>query len=174
MKGKRFVPFITQEQIAVRVKELAERISEDYAGDCPILIVVLNGAMPFATALMQQMSIPLEVCCIKYKSYAGMQSSGQIKEAVGLPAERLKGRRLIVVEDIIDTGHTIAYLYDKLKQLEVKDVATAALTIKRGKYEENIPIAYVGFEISNEFVVGFGMDYDELGRQYLDIYQCTE
>ncbi len=93
---------------------------------------------------------------------------------IGLPEERLKGRRVIVVEDIVDTGRTIAYLHERLQSCGVKDSEVAALTFKRGKYLGTLPIRYVGFEIDDAFVVGFGMDYDEYGRQYPDIYQLEE
>ena len=167
--GRRFVPYISQEQIAEKVSELAGRISSDYAGERPVLLVVLNGAMPFAVALMQQLAVDVEICCIRYTS-----SSGRGKEVIGLPEERLKGRRVIVVEDIVDTGHTIAYLHERLKACGVRDAEVAALTFKRGKYMETLPIRYVGFEIEDAFIVGFGMDYDEYGRQYPDIYQLLE
>lgn len=174
IKGKRFVPYLSQKEIEGKISELAARLSADYAEDCPILVVVLNGALPFAAALMQCMSIPLEICCIKYKSYEGTASSGKIKEAVGLSEERLKGRRIIVVEDIVDTGNTVAYLHRQLEALGVRDVEIAALTWKKGKYKAVLPIRYAGFEIDDAFIVGYGMDYDELGRQYSEIYQFTE
>ena len=172
--GRRFVPYISQEQIAEKVSELAGRISSDYAGERPVLLVVLNGAMPFAVALMQQLAVDVEICCIRYASYVGTSSSGRGKEVIGLSEERLKGRRVIVVEDIVDTGHTIAYLHERLKACGVRDAEVAALTFKRGKYMETLPIRYVGFEIEDAFIVGFGMDYDEYGRQYPDIYQLLE
>ena len=172
--GRRFVPYISRERIAEKVTELARRISADYAGERPMLLVVLNGAMPFAVALMQQLAVDVEICCIRYASYVGTSSSGAGKEVIGLPEERLKGRRVIVVEDIVDTGRTIAYLHERLKACGVRDTEVAALTFKRGKYSETRPIRYVGFEIDDAFVVGYGMDYDEYGRQYPDIYQMVE
>lgn len=172
--GHRFVPYISQEQISEKVSEIARRISADYAGERPMLLVVLNGAMPFAVALMQQLAVDVEICCIRYASYVGTSSTGAGKEVIGLPEERLKGRRVIVVEDIVDTGRTIAYLHDRLQACGVQDVEVAALTFKRGKYMEKLPIRYIGFEIGDAFVLGFGMDYDEYGRQYPDIYQMVE
>ena len=172
--GRRFIPYISREQIVKKVAELACRISADYAGERPMLLVVLNGAMPFAVALMQQLEVEVEICCIRYASYVGTTSSGTGKEVIGLPEERLKGRRVIVVEDIVDTGHTIAYLHERLQACGVRDAEIAALTFKRGKYQEKLPIRYIGFEIEDAFVVGFGMDYDEYGRQYPDIYQLEE
>lgn len=172
--GRRFVPYISRERIAEKVAELAGRISADYAGERPMLLVVLNGAMPFAIALMQQLTVEVELCCIRYASYVGTSSTGAGKEVIGLPEDRLRGRRVIVVEDIVDTGRTIAYLHERLQSCGVKDSEVAALTFKRGKYLGTLPIRYVGFEIDDAFVVGFGMDYDEYGRQYPDIYQLEE
>lgn len=174
IKGKRFVPYLSQAEIERKIGDLAARLSADYAGDCPVLLVVLNGALPFAAALMQRMSIPLEMSCIKYKSYEGTESSGKIREVMGLPVERLKGRRVIVVEDIVDTGNTMAFLHERLKEAGVKDAEVATLTWKKGKYRATLPLRYVGFEIDDAFIIGYGMDYDELGRQYPDIYQFTE
>lgn len=170
---KCFVPYISREEIERRIGEMADQISEDYAGDCPILLVMLNGAMFFAVELMKRLRIPVEVCCVKYRSYTGTRSE-KMKEVIGLPEERLKGRRVLVVEDIVDTGRTIAYLFGHLTSCGVLDAEVAALTFKQGKYREHIPIRYTGFSISNEFIVGCGMDYDELGRQYPNIYQCKE
>ena len=174
IKGKRFVPYLSKAEIEERIEGLAARLSADYAGDCPVLLVVLNGALPFAAALMQRMRIPLEICCIKYKSYEGTESSGKINEAIGLPAERLAGRRVIVVEDIVDTGNTLAHLHGQLTDIGVKDAEVAALTWKKAKYRAALPLRYVGFEIEDAFIIGYGMDYDEQGRQYPDIYQYTE
>lgn len=174
IKGKRFVPYLSQTEIEAKIGELAARLSSDYAGDCPVLLVVLNGALPFAAALMQRMSIPLEMSCIKCNSYEGTKSSGKIREAIGLPVERLKDRRVIVVEDIVDTGITMGYLYNQLKEIGVKDVEVATLTLKKGKCKAALPLRYVGFEIDDAFIIGYGMDYDELGRQYPEIYQYTE
>lgn len=173
IKGKRFVPYISHQDIEKKIAAMAERIAADYAKDNPLLLVVLNGAMIFASSLMQKMNIPLEICCIKYKSYINMQTSEQIKEVIGLPEERLKGRRVLVVEDIVDTGNTIAYLFQKLESSGVTDANVVSLTFKPGKYQASVPIRYVGFPIEDAFIVGYGMDYDEQGRQYPDIYQYS-
>ena len=173
IKGKRFIPYISHQEIEEKVSEMASRIAVDYKDDCPLLLVVLNGAMVFASSLMQKMNIPLEICCIRYNSYVNMQTSEQVKEVIGLPEERLKGRRVIVVEDIVDTGNTIAYLFGKLEACGVADAKVATLTFKQGKYKASQPISYVGFPIADDFIVGYGMDYDEQGRQYPDIYQYS-
>lgn len=168
---KKFVPFISNAQIVKRMDDLASQINVDYAGDCPVLIVVLNGAVIFASEMMLRFKIQCELCCVKYMSYEGMHSTGKVKQLIGLNAETLRGRRVIVVEDIIDTGKTIKYLYEKLKKCELKDLEVLTLILKKDVYNNSVPVRYVGFEISDKFVVGFGMDYNGLGRQYPDIYQ---
>ena len=172
--GKRFETYIPQVRIEQRIGEIAEQMNRDYEGDDPLILVVLNGAILFAAELLKKLNFPLEISCIKYTSYEGMVAGTSVKEVIGLPKRGMENRRVIVVEDIVDTGNTIKYLHEELEKRKVGEVAVASLTLKKDAYKADIPIRYVGFEITNEFIVGYGMDYNQKGRQYPDIYQHKE
>lgn len=172
--GKRFVSYISNTRIEKRIEEIAESMNKEYEGESPMLLVVLNGAILFAAELMKRLKFPLEMRCVQYQSYQGMSAGKNIKQIMGLPKNGLENRRIIVVEDIVDTGNTILYLLEELEKRKVKDVEVATLTLKKEVFNARIPIRYVGFEISNEFIVGFGMDYNQKGRQYPDIYQYKD
>ena len=173
LRDKTFTKYIDQTEIQQAVRRIAEQIEKEYANDTPLFVVVLNGAMFFAVDLMQQLNIPLEVCSVKYSSYCGTQSSGTITELLGISGD-ISNRRVIVVEDIIDTGLTIKHIYEQLLKKKAKDVKIASLTIKKDVYKENIPIDYIEFEVEDKFVVGYGLDYNELGRNLPCIYQLKE
>ena len=171
VSGKRFEKYISRDKIDKRVGELVTELNREYEGESPVVLVVLTGAIMFASDLLKQLHFPLEMACIKLVSYQGMQQGETVKEVIGLPERMLENRRVIVVEDIVDSGNTINFLYKKLKECKVKEVQVATLTLKKDCYKTDFPIRYVGFEISKEFIVGYGLDYNQQGRQYPDIYQ---
>ena len=171
--SKTFVKYIDQIDIRKAVQRIASQIEKEYAGDVPVFVVVLNGAIFFAADLMLQLNIPLEVCSVKCSSYAGTQSSGDVKQLIGI-TKNIANRKVIIVEDIVDTGQTIKYIYEQLLDKKVKDIKIAAFALKKEVYNENIPIDYIGFEIEDKFVVGYGLDYNELGRNLKGVYLLEE
>lgn len=169
LKDKTFVPYITADRISASVRQLAHRINHDLAQEFPLFLVVLNGSFMFAADLLKEVSIPCELSFIKLASYHGTSSSGSVTELIGL-TEEIKGRTVVVVEDIVDTGVTIEKLVAVLHKKEVKAVRIASFLLKPEAYKKNIPLSYVGIEIPNEFVVGYGLDYDGLGRNLKDVF----
>ena len=170
---KIFVPYLSAEMIANKVKELAQQISKDYEGKKPLFIAVLNGSFLFAADVFRQLSIEAEISFIKLASYKGTTSSGHVITAIGLE-ESLFERHVILLEDIVDTGKT---LHDFLPQIERQSPASvkiAALLTKPEALQFPLTAQYVGFEIPNKFVVGYGLDYDGLGRNIPELYQLKE
>lgn len=168
IKGKTFVPFITANAIQERIRELAEQINQEYTDKHPLFVVVLNGAFLFAADLMKQVTIPCEITFIRVASYAATASTGQLKQILGLN-ESIAGRDLIVVEDIVDTGLTICEVCDQLRAQGPTSVAIATLLFKPDALKKDLTLQYVGFAIENKFVLGYGLDYDGLGRNTPDI-----
>ena len=170
-EGHTFVPYISRETIDARIKELGKEIVRDYAGKSPLFICVLNGAFPFACDLFRASEgIDAQITFIRLKSYAGMGSTGTIKEVIGLQ-EDVAGRNVIVVEDIIDTGHTIAHLLRGLREKGAADIKVASLLLKPEALEEpDIHPDYLGFSIPKKFIIGFGLDLNEKARDLNDIY----
>ena len=173
IKDKTFVPFISHDQIQNRIAELAEQINQDYAGRCPLVVVVLNGAFVFAADLMKNLTIDCEITFIRVASYEHTSSTGTVKQILGLK-ESVTGRDLILVEDIVDTGLTIANLREQLLTEHPVSLAVATLLFKPEAFGETIELAYVGFPIANRFVVGYGLDYDGLGRNSKEILILKE
>lgn len=167
---KTFVRYIHSEDIDAAIKKVADKINEDYKDDDPILLVTLNGAIVFAVDLLKHLTINCKVSCIKVSSYCGTQTTNQIKELIGL-SEDLTGKRVIIVEDIVDTGNTYRHLAELLETKGIKDYRMATMTYKPEAYKANLPLHYVAFDIPNKFVVGRGLDYDGYGRNLNDIYQ---
>ncbi len=163
----------SNEQIERRIAELGYKIGEDYRGLHPVFIIVLNGAFMFAASLLKSVRIPCEANFIKLSSYSGMQSTGEV--SVMLESEKnLAGRDLIIVEDIVDTGRSMRFLIDSLTIERPRSIRVATLLFKPGAVIGHVHLDYVGFEIENRFVVGYGLDYDGLGRNYPDIYVRSE
>lgn len=168
IKGKTFVPFITADAIQTRVQELAHQISVDYADRQPLIIGVLNGAVLFTADLLRNIDILCEITFIRVASYAATESTGQLKQILGL-SESIADRHLIIVEDIVDTGLTIADVCNQLRAQNPASIAVATLLFKPAALKKDVTLDYIGFEIENRFVLGYGLDYDGLGRNTKDI-----
>jgi hypoxanthine phosphoribosyltransferase len=171
IKDLEFKPFINKAKVQQKVRDLATQINIDYEGRTPIFLPILNGAFMFAADLLKQIDIPCRTSFVKISSYVGTASSGQLKTLIGLE-ESLFNQDIIIIEDIVDTGLTLKKLIDELTSLGVKSVEVVALLRKQTAREKNLPIKYIGFEIDREFVLGYGLDYDGLGRNLKDIYQA--
>ena len=169
LKDKTFVPYITSNTILESVKTMAEKINIDLKNDMPLFIVVLNGSFMFAADLLKEVTIPCEISFIKLASYHGTSSTGTVTEMIGL-TDDIKDRTVVIVEDIVDTGITLEKLYAILERRDVKQIKVASFLFKPKAYTKSIKVDYVGMEIPNEFVVGYGLDYDGLGRNMKDVY----
>ena len=171
IKGKTFKPYIKNERIEQVVGEIAERLNKDYlnCGEIPVFVCVLNGAIVFTGSLLKKINFPCELCSIKVTSYQGTQSTGTVLNVLGLTSD-VRGRRVIICEDIVDTGNTIVALRDMMLDKGVKDVKICTLLLKPEIYDKDVHLDYVGMEIPNDFIVGYGLDYDEVGRNGGDIY----
>lgn len=171
--GLTFVPYIVREKIDNRIKELAKQITEEYAGKRPLLLCVLNGAFPFAADLFRGIDTDAEIAFIRLKSYEGMESTGNVKKLLGL-TDDIKGRSVIVVEDIVDTGHTIVGLLEELRKHEPAEIKVATLLFKPESLRADIKPDYIGFSIPPKFIIGFGLDLDGVARNLNDIYVLKE
>ncbi|MCH6234614.1 hypoxanthine phosphoribosyltransferase [Cognataquiflexum rubidum] len=170
IKDKVFVPYITANSLQQRVAEIGAEISRDFKGDCPVLIGVLNGSFVFLSDLAKSISIPIEVSFVKVSSYSGTNSTGEVKNLLGLDIE-LNNRSVIIVEDIIDTGLSMKHLLEMVQRKNPKKLAVATLLLKPEALTHPLKVSYIGFEIPNKFVVGYGMDFDGLGRNLPELYQ---
>lgn len=173
IKDKQFEPFIHHEKITERVAALAEKLNADYQGRNPILIAILNGAFIFAADLVRCLNFDHEIQFTKFSSYQGMDTTGKVRELIGLSTD-IKDRDVIIVEDIIDTGTTMYNLLPKLRDKGAKSVEIATLLMKPGKLKVPLDVKYCAMEIPNEFIVGYGLDYDGIGRNYKSIYVVKE
>jgi hypoxanthine phosphoribosyltransferase len=170
---KSFVPYLTETTIQERIGDMAAEINRDYAGKRPLFIAILNGSFMFAADLFKHLTIDAEVCFIKLASYKGMRSSGNIITAIGLDQE-LFGRHVVIVEDIVDTGKTLTEFLPKLMHQQPASLKIAALLHKPEALQFPLNLDYLGFSIPDKFVVGYGLDYDGLGRNLKEIYQLSE
>lgn len=175
IKDKRFKTFIPEEQIMKEVARVADEINRDLSGTNPLFISVLNGSFMFTADLMKHLTMPCEVSFVKLASYEGTSSTGKVKELVGL-SDDITGRTVVIVEDIVDTGLTMKQLVETLRARGPKDIKIATLLVKpdKLKVELDINYNYVAMNIPNDFIVGYGLDYDGLGRNYRDIYTVIE
>jgi hypoxanthine phosphoribosyltransferase len=171
LHNKQFGPYLTSEQLAAAVRELAARLNTDYADKTPLFVAVLNGSFMFATDLLKELTIDCEISFVKMASYEGTSSTGTVKELLGL-REEVQGRHLVILEDIVDTGHTIRALLDTLGAKNPASLEVACLLIKPECLQHELPIRYPALSIPNDFVVGYGLDYDGLGRNYPDLYKA--
>jgi len=171
LHDKTFKTFITHDQIMDAIDEVADEINRDFNGceDIPILLCVLNGSIMFMSELMKRLTFNCQIVSIKLTSYEGTSTTGRVKQAMGLTAD-IKGRRVIVVEDIVDSGNTIVELKEILAEKGAAESRICTMLLKPDSYKKDIALDYVAMEIPNDFIVGFGLDYDELGRNLKDIY----
>ena len=169
---KQFEVYLPEAVILERVKAIAEQISRDYAGRKPLFIAILNGSFMFASDLFKQLRIEAELCFIKLASYKGMKSSGNVVTSIGLDDD-LFGKEVIIVEDIVDTGKTLHHFLPKLLHQQPKSLKIATLLHKSAATTYPLELNYVGFDIPDKFVVGYGLDYDGLGRNLKEIYQVV-
>jgi hypoxanthine phosphoribosyltransferase len=170
IKDLEFEKFISKAEINSKISVLAEMINEDYASKTPVFLPILNGSFMFSADLFKEVTIPCRVSFVKISSYVGTVSSGQIKTLIGLE-ESLFNQDIIIVEDIIDSGLTLQKIVEELKGLGTKSVEVISLLRKKTARDKGIGVKYLGFEIGAEFVVGYGLDYDGLGRNLNDIYK---
>lgn len=170
---KFFEPYITRDAIVDKIKELARAIEKDYAGKTPLFIAILNGSFMFASDLFQELNIPAEICFIKLASYKGTKSSGNVITSIGLDTE-LFGRDVIILEDIVDTGKTMHEFLPQLWHQHPASLKICALLNKPSAIAYPVQVDYLGFSIPDRFVVGYGLDYDGLGRNIREIYQLAE
>jgi len=171
LKDKTFKTFIPYEKITAAIDSVAEKINADFKNceDLPVLLCVLNGSIMFMGELMKRLEFNCQIISIKLTSYEGTSTTGRVKQAMGLTAD-ITGRRVIVVEDIVDSGNTIVELKEILAEKGAAESRICTMLLKPEAYKKDVKLDYVGMEIPNDFIVGFGLDYDELGRNYKDIY----
>ena len=170
IRDKQFELFIEQEVIEQGIKRIAEQMNTDLEGKNPIFLAVLNGAFMFAGELMKEVSVPSEITFVRLASYHGTTTTNKVQEVLGLN-ESIKGRHVVIVEDIVDSGNTMVSLVEELKKHQPEAVKIATLLFKPAALRQKLHLDYVALEISNDFIVGYGLDYDGYGRNLKDIYK---
>lgn len=173
IKDKTFKISIPEAEILKHVKEVADCINRDMADKFPLFLSVLNGSFMFTADLMKMITIPCEISFVKLASYQGVISTGNIKEVIGIN-EDLSGRTIIIIEDIIDTGLTMRRMIESIGTRNPKSVHICSLLLKPDSLKENIDVDYVAMKIPNDFIVGYGLDYDQQGRNLRDIYTVVD
>lgn len=169
IKDKKFKKFIPEQEILSSIKEIGEEINKTLKHKNPLFISVLNGAFMFTSDLMKVVNIPCEITFIKLSSYEGLYSSGSVKEVMGLN-ENIVGRNVVILEDIIDTGLTMERIIDSLKAKGAGEIRVATFLQKPDALQRNIKIDYIAMKIPNEFIIGYGLDYNGYGRNLKDVY----
>lgn len=169
VKDKTFRPFISSEEIQKRLAEMGARLSQDLEGKNPLFLAILNGSFVFAADLLRHIATPCEISFIRVSSYSGMESTGKLTEVIGLK-EDIEGRTVVIVEDIIDSGFTMQGLVKTLRAKNPADLRICTLLTKPGNLKVDLDIPYCAFEIPNDFIVGYGLDYDGYGRNLPAIY----
>jgi hypoxanthine phosphoribosyltransferase len=170
---KEFKLFIPYEKIKSVVEEMAEKMNNDLAGKNPLFICILNGSFMFAAEIFKRISLlDAEISFIKLASYTGTSSTGSVKELIGLN-EDMTGRTVVVLEDIVDSGITISQTIDQIKNMNPSEIKIATLLLKPEALKVEVPLDYIGMEIPNDFIVGYGLDYNGRGRNLIDIYKVT-
>ena len=171
---KSFKLYLPHEDIQMAIDNVAQRVNSDLKNcDTPVFLCVLTGAFMFLSDLMKRINVLSDIAFIRVASYEGTQSTGEVKEIMGLTTD-LKDKTVIIVEDIVDTGTTIAELHKIVSEAGAKEIKVCTLLLKPNAYKGNIKIDYAAIEIPNDFIVGYGLDYNQLGRHYKDIYVINE
>ena len=173
VKDKWFQPYITCEEIQEAVQRLADQIRADFEGLNPIFLPILNGSFVFAADLMRACGIQSELTFIKASSYDALESTGEILELIGLEID-IRDRHVIILEDIVDTGNTLSHLLEMFQAKNPKSISIATMLFKPEAFKHDYDIRYIGIEIPNDFVIGYGLDYDGCGRELDAIYQLAE
>lgn len=173
IKDKEFELFLSQEEIEKAIDQVATKMSKDLADSNPLFICILNGAFMFVSELMKRVNVPSEMTFVKLSSYTGTSTTGEIKEIMGL-VEDIKDRTVVIVEDIVDTGHTMTRMLAELGKSEPKEIKIATLLFKPKALKTNVELDYVALEIPSDFIVGYGLDYDGYGRNLPDIYKVID
>jgi len=173
IRDRRFRISIEEAEIKKRVKALALQISKDLEGKNPLFLGVLNGSFVFTADLMREMTTPCEVSFVKLASYQGTTSTGKVREVIGIN-EDLKGRHVVIVEDIVESGTTMKRMIEQLGTRNPASVQICTLFFKPEKLKEDLHLDYVAFEIPDDFIVGYGLDYDQAGRELKDVYTIVE
>jgi len=173
LKDKHFKRFLPSDDIERAVNFIGDKMNSDFAGKKPLFISVLNGSFLFAADLMKTLTIDCEITFVKLASYQGTQTTGKVRTLIGFDKE-ITNRTVVILEDIVDTGNTLEVLVARLKELNPLEIKVAALLYKPEAYTKDIPVDYVGFKVGNDFLVGYGLDYDGLGRNLRDIYKLEE
>lgn len=173
VKDREFEVFLKEEDIQKEIKRVAAEINRDYAGKQPLFLCVLNGSFMFAADLLKDVNVPCNVSFVKVSSYQGTDTTGKVKELMGLQ-EDVEGRHIIIVEDIVDTGYTMRDVLDSLAEKKAASVQVCALLCKPDKLKVDINLKYLAMNIPNGFIVGYGLDYDGFGRNSRDIYKIVK
>jgi hypoxanthine phosphoribosyltransferase len=173
VKDKYFIKYIDSQSIENRVDELVHQITDNLSGKNPILLAVLNGSFFFAADICKRISFPYEISFVKISSYKGMESVGEVKTLLGLD-ESLTNRHILIIEDIIDSGLTMSQLLEQLKAIHPASVSVATFVVKMEAIKHPVQMDYIGFEVENKFLVGYGLDYDKQGRHLKHIYKLKE
>jgi hypoxanthine phosphoribosyltransferase len=173
LHDKQFTPFISAQELDFAIAKIATQVAADFVDEIPVFIGVLNGSFMVVSDFMKHYKSPCELSFIKMASYEGTVSTNDVKQLIGLDQD-LTGRSVVVIEDIVDTGNTLVALKELFKKQNVKHFKIATLFFKPEAFQQDIKIDYIGIRIPNKFIVGFGLDYDGLGRNLPEIYQLKE
>lgn len=173
LKDKTFRMSLSEAEILRRVHIVAEQINKDYEGKQPLFLSVLNGSFMFTSDLMKEITLPCQISFVKLASYQGTMSTGNVHEVIGIN-EDLLGRDIIIVEDIVESGKTMVQMIDSLANRHPSSVKICSLFFKPSKLTENIKVDYPVFTIPDDFIVGYGLDYDQLGRNLRDVYTIVQ
>ncbi|MBN2639235.1 MAG: hypoxanthine phosphoribosyltransferase [Bacteroidales bacterium] len=167
---KQFEKYINYEQIDAAIEKVAKELEKDLHDKNPLFLVILNGAFMFAGDLFKKLNFPAEISFIKFTSYSGTQSTGKVKKLIGLD-QSIEGRTIVLVEDIVDTGISMEHILSYLEEQNYEDLKIATLLFKPKAYKKSFKIDYIGIEIPNDFIIGYGLDYDGQARNLKDIYK---
>lgn len=166
---KKFKLYISSEKLDDCVTKVAAKLNRDFANDDVLFLCILNGSFIFASDLFRKLNLNCQISFIKLASYEGTGSTGKVKQLIGLN-ESIKGKTVVIVEDIVDSGLTLTTIIEKFRPFEPKEIKVATMFLKPDAYKKDIPVDYVGMEIPNDFIIGYGLDYEGYGRNYKDLY----